>query len=218
MSFPIALPVVLNGSRSYVQGSQIVCRALEKMAPMGAQDLVSVGFHKITDCLVSLTETPDETAKNTLGELIVRDSDGARRRLYLVADETVAPRDTRPQSSQIEKLDQTAPLSARFSITAITDMEDIFDSLVQSVKGLHEELGEDVKDVWFTGLRGRVFPIQPSEILSSGTLMVDFSRIMKSNDRWQTLMGFSICDLDGREAYSGALTFAFKSEAKPNVD
>lgn len=218
MSFPIALRVVLNGTRDYVQGSQIVARAIEQMAPMGAQSLVSAGFHQITDRLVTLTDSPSEVAEDNLGELTVRTHEGDKLRAYLVAQDETAPRDTRPQRVQCTKTSQSGPLDAEFSITAISDLEDIFDALVQSVKGLHEDLADDVEDVWFTSLRGKSFPLASDAIPSAGTLAVDYKRIMKSEDRWQTLMGFSISDPAGDAVFSGALTFAFKSEVKPDVD
>jgi len=216
INFP--LPVVLNGTRNYVQGSQIASHAIQHMREYDARHLLSISFHKITDRLVNLSDTPDIEKEKNLGEVTVQTGDGQKKRVYLVAQSKIAPRKAHPKRVRYETLRRQAPLDAVFAVDNVVLLEDFFDALVQSVKQLHEDLANDVEDVWFTGLRGTSFPLQPDALAASGTLTVDYKRILQSGDRWQTLMGFSFSNKANENVLAGGLTFAFKSRTKPNVD
>ena len=216
----VPLPVVLNGARDYVQGTQIVARAAEHLRGRGASDLLSASFHEITDREVALCEGPPGEGRPILGEIAVRGADGGRARHALVALGRQAPRETRRMRARAVEASATGSLDAVFDLSGIAGLEDALDALVQSVKGLHERLGDDVSDVWFTGLRGRTFALSPEALPEDGgRLAITFGRLMRGGERWQTLMGFSLeAPGGGTPVLAGGLTFAFRSDRRPDVD
>lgn len=86
------------------------------------------------------------------------------------------------------------------------------------MKSRHETLTDSVSDVWFTGLRGSDIPLTTPFPAPRGTLSFGCRRLMRSDDRWQTLLGFEMKDPAGARVLRGTLTFAFRSESRPNVD
>ena len=100
----------------------------------------------------------------------------------------------------------------------MSDPEQFLVALIQTVKRRHEALTDSITDVWFTGLRGADIPLATPFPAAQGALSFACRRLMRSDDRWQTLLGFEMTEPAGSRVLRGTLTFAFRSETRPDVD
>ena len=214
------LGVFLNGSRTYVQGTQILARSAEAVFEDGSGLLRQATFHSITDRLVTLT--PADQAADLpaapLGRAVYEDAQGNALSVVWHAQDGAAPRADRPLSCTWRRQDQgqAHPLSARFALAGLTSGEDYLNALIQAIKGLHDALAEDVHDIWFTGLRRADIPMGPFPA-SSGTLTITGDRLMGRDGAFQSIQ--RTCFEDGTGlSINGVVTFAFKSKGFSYVD
>lgn len=210
----ISIPVFLNGARDYVQGTQLLARASEVVASGSAESmrLHSAGFHSITDREVSITladELPD-AADAALGDAVFRTEAGARKFVRFWAGENEAPRKTiSPNCSYRQsKADPANPLNGTWELSGVADLEDLLNAIVQSIKTQHENLGQQVSNVWFTGLRSAAIPVFAPIAGGSCELQITHIRSMNSNDRTQSLQKIELAG-DGVAPMSGMVTFAY---------
>lgn len=219
-----ALDVCLNGRRDYVQGTQMVARSADHFAAAGAGPVVlsAAAFHRITDREVGIvTGTPGpDLAEHALGTLRFTGADGAPLDAVLVAGPGAAPRRDIPVTATWEEIagTRTNALSTAFALGGLARGEDFLVALVQTVKGLHEALADDVRDVWLTGLRGARIPLSGPFPVPRGRLDLEFRRLMPGTGTRQSLLMAAFSGEDGTPVARTAVTFSFRTEAPVHVD
>ncbi|MGH1417082.1 MAG: hypothetical protein ACRBB0_26600 [Pelagimonas sp.] len=218
----IPLDVILNEGRKYVQGTQLIARGGEALAAKGllADGAVvhAAGFHSISDRTVSLRVGASQDGDETLGTISFRTASGEKTDASFVAGSSKAPDGNVPPQCKFRLKEASGPLDATFHLEGVSDTEQFLVALIQTVKVRHEMLTDTVSDVWFTGLRGADIPLSRPFPVAQGHLSISFRRMMQSDNRWQTLLSFDMKDPEGARILRGTLTFAFKSETKPDVD
>lgn len=211
------LPVFLNGSRTYVQGTQILARTADAIAFDGEVVLKQAVFQNITDRGVAIAEAPGPT-ETALGRAQFTTADGETRAVNWVALGEGAPRKSVSLPCRWAKTDTASdhPLSATFDIENLSSGEDYLNALIQSIKGLHDALASDVRDIWFTGLRRSNIPL-PGFPETKGTLHLTFDRIMGRDGEYQSIQRTKFEGASG-QVIEAVVTFAFKSEEFTHVD
>lgn len=222
------LSLILNDGRDYVQGTQILGRTSEFLLPHGALSLTSAAFHRISDhsvTLISAQEFFGDTAR-LLGKASFSAADAQSIEVVFVEEDGRAPVSARPENCDYEMIEQTGDLDARFRLSQISNIEDFLVGLVQSVKGLHANLGPDVHDIWFTGLRRTNLQIGDGQIPATGFLALSEMRRLPSPGGTQTMISFQYetvtsemkathsieNDVQHAGVVSGVITFVYKSE------
>ena len=219
----ISLDICLNGARSYVQGTQLIARSAEALAearPGAAITLRSAAFHRMTDRHVDLSIGAEaEQVGDPIGVLNFGSND-APEVAYLYEPGATAPRRDIAVAAAWDKCaaDHDGVLSAGFELSGLHTGEDLLVAIVQTVKGLHEALAEDVKDVWLTGFRSANIPMAGPFPDPEGVLQLQSRRVMKSDGVWQTLQMASFVGRQGGDPIRAAVTFSFKSKALTHVD
>ena len=170
-------------------------------------------FHSITDCLVTLylADQTNNVPGNFIGRAIYEDDQGNSLPVVWQAQDVIAPRADRFLACKWQRKDQgqAHPLSARFTISGLTNGEDYLNALIQIIKGMHAALAEDVHDIWFTGLRRADIPMA-SFPASDGTLTLTGDRLMGRHGEFQSIL--RTCFEDGTGlSVSAVVTFSFKS-------
>lgn len=216
-----ALSVFLNGSRDYVQGTQMMARAMEMavaQAP-GPHVLTSATFHRITDRGVLVAKAGIADAAESLGKIQLTTGAGALA-FDLVEGPDPAPRQSvavaptwheEPEARQ-------GPLTTRFTVDGLCTGEDYLIAVVQILKQLHERLAPDVTDVWMTGFRSANIPFDPAFPAAKGTLETTCRRSMHGETSWQTLTLTSFTNHTLAVPIRAAITFAFKSGTVTHVN
>lgn len=221
------LDVCQNGTRDYVQGTQMVARAADCLAAETgrAPVLQAATFYRITDKGVGLVPCTADTAHDTtampdlLGTLVFGDEDGPRH-FQLVEMTDPAPRRALDVAARWSEIDgaRSTKLSSRYAITGVARGEDFLNAIVQAVKLLHEDLADDVRDVWLTGFRSANIPMSDDFAVSDGTLVIQARRAMNTDAVWQTLQMVRFLDPNDQPVAQAAVTFTFKSESLDHVD
>ncbi len=213
------LDVVLNGSRGYVQGTQMLARAAEVIAPGKPVILRQAAFHSITDRLVSLirADDADSLPEQTLGRAVFEGTDGQLITVVFVEGAATAPRADIPPGCTWTRLDadRDNPLDADFALSGLTTGEDFLNALIQSLKDLHQSLKDDVSDVWFTGLRKAAIPL-PDFPEPEGRLEIRAERLMGRDEAFQSIQRITFEGAAGTRL-DAAVTFAFKSRTFSHV-
>ncbi|MEO1308199.1 MAG: hypothetical protein AAFV38_09805 [Pseudomonadota bacterium] len=218
------LEVFLNGKRTYVQGTQLVARATEFAAKTEKEPLTvsAAAFQRITDKLVFIRPgAPQKSGEDDkeLGSLVLRGSDGPLNYTFVEGSEEAPRRDVPPACTYaLVAGSQSDVLSGTFEIAGLSTPEDYLVALVQSVKQLHEGISDSVHDIWFTGLRAANLPVTHPFPCATGRLTLSYRRLMQGEDAWQSLLAVEMTDPDGAPVTKSAISFAFKSETRPNVD
>jgi hypothetical protein len=216
----IALPVMLNGGREYVQGTQMLARASEIVAPAGGT-LTMAAFRSITDrqVILSILEPGAKPPKATLGSARYRTADGTEFSVAFIAESERAPADTRPPRCSWRRLDagDGGALDADFAIEGLGDSEDFLDALIQTIKLLHDAMGPDIRDIWFTGLRNGTVPVGPRFPVAEGLLTLRQQRMMGREGVWQSTQLATLTGSDSTVIAEAAVTFAFKAPELPHA-
>ena len=219
------LDVCLNGARDYVQGTQLIARATELIAAKSDTPLTvsAAAFQHITDRTVFLSRAapdPDAATVGTvLGTLGLRGADGQESWSFIEGPDHAPRRDVPPDCAYaLVPGSQSDVLSGRFEVSGLSGTESYLVALIQSVKKLHEGVSDSVTDIWFTGLRGADIPVGKPFPCSAGMLAVSYRRLMRRDEVWQSLLAVQLTDPDGAMVTKSAISFAFKSETRPDVD
>lgn len=155
------LAVGLRGTRSYVQGSQILARTAELIAAEAAEPalLVSAKFTKITDrgVLVAL-DAADLPAALEIGRAQFAIGEARRVVRFFEVEGLEAPRiDDVPPSTSGLVTSGDGGGHADFAIDAT--FESYLAAVIECVKALHAARGRHVTDIWLTALVGGRFPL-----------------------------------------------------------
>jgi hypothetical protein len=216
---PVPLEVFLNDGRSYVQGTQMLGRAAELvLAEHPAASLKSAAFHRITDKLVSASVLAPGTkpAEDALGSAEFHTGD-ATCQIAFIEGADIAPPDVVPPACTYTPTGaaQDSPLSADYRLGSVRSFEDMMVALIQTIKKQHDALPGEIRDIWFTGLRGSAIPAPFSA--PEGLLEIRFMRLMGKDGAYQSLQKVTYTPEGAEALFSGAITFAFKSETPPDV-
>lgn len=157
--------VFLRGTRTYVQGTQIVARAAE-LVEGGPAVFTGCKFTAITRNMVSFGT---EGADGSIGSVTFGNEGGTESLFHVFDDETPAPGNDTPLDATVSLREIAEDgTSSDFEIVCETSFESRLNALVQAVKEHQDRAYENVYDNWFTGLRRIVMPVAPGD--TSGTL------------------------------------------------
>ncbi len=188
-----ALDVGLRGTRNYVQGSQILARTAEIVAPTAT--LLTAKFTRITEQGVIAAIDGDAADGEEIGSAQF-DVDGKRVAVrYIDVPGPKAPRiDDVPGSTSGLETDGAGTGHADFAIDGT--FESYLAAVIECVKAIHARRGDQVTDIWFTALVGARLPVVAT-YPTTGALRVTpkIERIVAG--RLQTL---SLVDTDGTAA------------------
>lgn len=209
------LDVFLRCSRNYVQGTQLIARSGELVAPEAK--FSSAAFSRITDRVVLATSADGISSTQTsIGSVS-----------YLVHDETIkfhlvesaieAPRRDEPMTFSMSLMRQFGPLRAEYRFENVNDFESILNAVVQTTKDLHERLGETIQDVWFTGARGFSLELGYGLHPTCGIIRLTGGRVMRREKQYQSMVRVELLSLEHKTRTEGNVLFAFKSEEAVNV-
>jgi hypothetical protein len=210
------LAVFLRGERSYVQGTQIIARLAEQVAPEGSL-LTQATFSQITANTVCWLPVRPEETDHLIGQVhFVKDD---QEHVYWLRDAGVAaPRLDAPMDVQLHLVEAPAPLAGQYRFETPGDLEALLNVMVQAVKALHERLDPGVHDVWFTGMRQFALPVQGQPGPLSGVIDVRHRRLLRRGHQYQSLIEVMVGGHDGQARHQGVFNFAFKSEQTIHVD
>lgn len=210
------LPVFLRGDRSYVQGTQIIARLAEQVAPEGSL-LTQATFNQITANTVSWLPAGPEEADHPIGQVhFVKDD---QEHVYRLRDSGVAAQQLdAPMDVQLHLVESPAPLAGQYRFETHGDLEALLNVMVQAVKALHERLDPGVHDAWFTGMRQFALPVQRQSDPFSGVIDVRHRRLLRRGHQYQSLIEVIVSGQGGQVRHQGVFNFAFKSEQIIHVD
>ena len=210
------LPVFLRGDRSYVQGTQIIARLAEQVAPEGSR-LTQATFSQITANTVSWLPPGSGDADHLIGQVhFVKDE---QEHVYRLRDSgEAAPRLDAPMDVQLTLVKAPAPLAGQYRFETPGDLEALLNVMVQAVKALHERLDPGVHDVWFTGMRQFALPVQGQSGPFSGVIDIRHRRLVRRGPQYQSLVEVVVSETGGQARHQGVFNFAFKSEQTIHVD
>ncbi len=205
------LEVILNAGRNYVQGSQMLGRVSEKVAAPDTR-LKSAAFRRITDRQVSMLRLDTGVAEpeGALGTIEYATSESSVR-VALLEGEQLAPEGDLPPNVTWTKTTGQAALTADYELSGVHDLEDFVVAFVQTIKEEHAALNDEIRDIWFTGLRNANLPTDGAFPMNSGTLELRGGRVMGRDGAYQSMQTFSFGPM------SGAVSFSFKSERQVHV-
>lgn len=212
--------VFQNGTRNYVQGTQMLAaaaRAVYERIDVNAT-VSAATFTRITQNRIGLS--PDDASSlDPAADL------GTAK--FSVAGETVtlrfaelpepAPRRDVPESITYELVEKTNALSGTFSYGNVLTFEDRITVFVQCIKSLHSALPGTPHDIWFTGCRRATFSLEPETQARSGRLEIACNRVIGKSPQYQSLNTITMHD-DGGEPQTAVITFAVKAERSPDVN
>lgn len=219
----IPIDVYLNGKRTYVQGTQLIARGAEALAkayPDTAIEMRSATFHQMSDQTVSLSIGAEtDNMGSPIGQLIFSANE-EQKTVYLYQTGEIAPRRDISVDAESKKRGDShdGALSADFQLSGLKTGEDLIVAIVQTVKGLHEALAEDVTDVWLTGFRSANIPMADEFPVTAGELQLRSRRTIKNDDLWQTILMASFVGSNGSSPMQTAVTFSFKSKSLTHVN
>ncbi|MEM8751962.1 MAG: hypothetical protein AAGF90_03200, partial [Pseudomonadota bacterium] len=177
--------------------------------------LKQAAFRAITDRRVDARLAPPAAppGPDDAGEAVF-DAGGEALTVVFTAQGEEAPRGDRPERCRYSLIECSAkgPLDAEYAVEGVETLEDALVAVVQTVKKRHEALADDVRDVWFTGLRGGTLPARGAPAAASGRLAIKGGRIMGRAPAWQTMQRVEMTDNDGAAVFSAMVNFAFKSD------
>lgn len=189
MSVDQSLDVVLNGSRNYVQGSQMLGRSAEILSrEAGAVSLESCVFKRITDRRVRLCLDSDQVHE-AIGTARFRRADATSMTVNFVAEDEPAPRTELHDRFSLAVCSRAdiAAGNLAFEFLGGDAFEDRANLIVQAVKAAHLDTDGPLEDLWFTGLRNGSIPLAPIPALSKGSILVKRLRTMAVDRQVQTL-------------------------------
>ncbi|MCU0957486.1 MAG: hypothetical protein MUF55_09245 [Hydrogenophaga sp.] len=215
MSRP-ALAVFLRGHRDYVQGTQLIARLAEQVAPAGSL-LTQATFSRMTANTVCWQAAGQGDAQASIGQVHFVNQ-GSEHVYQLLDTGVAAPRQDRAMGVRVELEDSPSVLTGRYLAGHPGDLEGLLNVLVQSVKDLHERAGTVVSDVWFTGMRQFAVPVCGLSGPFRGVVDIRQRRLIRRGVLHQSLVEVTVIDHDRPERQHGMVNFAFKSEQPIHVD
>jgi len=214
MTDPQTLDVCFRGNRTYIQGSLILSLAAETVGELKSATVAKCKFSTITDkgVYLRLENEASQDGHELIGEAVFK-SDDETVIAYFFEDPDVTPprQDDRP--SLLSKLDRFDKLNglAAYDIEPILD--DLVAAVVEAVKALHQDISEDVYDIWFTGFSGAKFPVNSVDIASKGEIEIKNVMHRGSPEQYQTLFRVSVRpEGDAKDEFAFMLTFAYKTK------
>jgi hypothetical protein len=218
----VPLDVFLNGTRNYVQGSQILARTAELMRPVfGSLNLTEFTFKRTSINLVGVS-LADDSAANVpqstappIGDALFK-SDQKPIRAKFVELPAAAPKADLPETVTLKLESGGTAGNGCFAFRGAVSFEDALRTIVQAVKKLHEALAQDARDIWLTGMRAAAIPIDKGFQDADGEIAVELVRLMRSPPQYQTLNKVTISERDGGLA-PFFVTFALRSDRGVHV-
>lgn len=200
------LPVFLRQNRNYVQGTQMIARAAERLS---GSDwfLDQAQFQAISDRLITLANTPSDTAK-IVGQ--VKFTRGSEQCIYYFKEMAEpAPQSDLAMPIQVKRLCDTNH-AATYSFSDCHTFEDVLNVVVQSLRSEHQLAFPGSYDIWLSGARNFRLAVDISHDSGKGTIQLVRQRVMASADVQQSLWSISL--EDNNKISSGFITFAFKTK------
>jgi len=195
------LNVFLRGSRSYVQGSQILGRTADWLFEAGLDDaiLVDAKFSQITSHPIIAFGLGDERPDIQgvpIGQARYRRGDDLIEILYANAATCPAPW-IGDQASKLESFTDHGDLSGEARVALDGTQEGYLAAVIETVKKLHQSLATEVEDIWFTALTGAALPITPND---SETASITVAPLLARNHdgRKQTFSSVTVADETGQ--------------------
>jgi len=205
------MDVCLNDGRTYVQGTQMLARAADWIAQTSgakAITLTACAFRAITDQGVALgpaQPAPEEAAPIGTATFSV---DGTAVELGFYETGSTAPKDSLAEPCSYRLLEGGAQDDVQvFEVSAMRGIEGVMVATVQCLKTMHAGLATDMRDIWFTGLRGA--SIAHGVDLADTKLTMTRARMMGKSPNWQSLTKM---ELAGSGSRPSLMSFAFKSD------
>jgi hypothetical protein len=217
----VPLEVFLNGTRNYVQGSQILARTAELIRPgFGPLNLTEFAFKHTSTSLIGVWL--DDSASNELqrsaspiGNALFQ-SDQTAIRVAFVELSTAAPKADLPETVTLKLESGGTGGNGCFAFRGAFSFEDALRTIVQAVKKLHETLAPDAHNIWLTGMRAAAIPIDKGFRDADGQIEVELVRLMKSPPQYQTLNKVAITG--GKSGLAPFfVTFALRSDRGVDV-
>jgi hypothetical protein len=206
----VELDVFLRGSRSYVQGTQLIARASEIVAGSGTR-LRQAMFTSITARRVNLCRLEDCPDQAGIG-LLQFDTAGVISTYRLMEIPFAARRKDVDMGVRIEPQGITESLTGRYRFEHRGTLEGFLNVLVQSIKSLHENVSPVPRDIWFSGMRGFDLPTIGFQFPQTGLVDILKRRISRKDNQYQSLVEAIVLDEQGNEIGRGLFNFAFKAD------
>ena len=215
----VPLDVFLNGTRNYVQGSQILARTAELVRPFfGQLNLTEFAFKRTSINLIGVWLTDDSAADEpqriapTIGDALFQ-LDQKSIRAKFVELPAAAPKADLPETVTLKLKSGGTGGNGCFAFCGALSFEDALRTIVQAVKKLHEALARDARDIWLTGMRAAAIPIDKGFCDADGEIAVELVRLMRSPPQYQSLSKVTITGLT-----PFFVTFALRSDRGVDVD
>ena len=211
----IPLDVFLRGERNYVQGTQLVARIADAIAPSSAF-LVEAEFHRLTEnCVVARGVQDTSEPQNAPIGRVAFSVNGRPLEFRLEETPRPAPRLDRAMPIRFVRHDPSTYESASYAYEGAGDLESGLNVIVQATKDSHELYRGGATDIWLTGLRRCAFPADWPSAFGKGTVSVERLRTMAGDGgaRRQTMSRVTMSAADAPQPLTGFVTFAFRERA-----
>lgn len=208
-----SLEVFLRGSRTYVQGTQMIAQAA-KVAGAGAR-LSGAKFLRITDRCLALAKR--EEAVNPLAELSFVLPDGNSFVLCACETSGLAPRRELALDCSLRRRDEDGDV-VRYGFFASPGFESRLNALVQAVKTEQDRRHGAICSNWFTGLRRTALSLEdlpaPTE---RGEIALTFDRLNKLGDFSNVLYRFEMRTTPEAPSEEGLISFTFQQDKRSDA-
>lgn len=192
------LDVFLRGSRTYVQGSQLLGRTAEWLIELGhSQAVLSHSkFTTITDHIVQAQLKPEVSgagsSKSRVGEAMYFSGGREIKVEFFDRADARAPRRADEPSRRTDFIDRGEG-RGEAQVEVNGTHESTIAAVIETVKALHSSLGPKVEDIWFTSLAGAALPLMPRPPFVARVIVMPlFAR--RQGGRLQTLSQIEIRD------------------------
>lgn len=200
------------GSRSYIQGSQMLNGAAHVIRDIYRVEdirLVDAKYSSITNREVFVGS--EEGMMDSLFGSVTFSVDSVDRRFYFYGGENEVEGRVPELGITYRDLVNVSHLSG----TAVFEhkkasLDGLLCSIVAANKKIHSTLGENVRDIWFTGLRRASIPVDSVELPCSGE--IHFKNLVeRGSSQVQTLSQVDvISNQQGIENLTFLISFAYK--------
>jgi hypothetical protein len=216
------LDVCLLNGRSYVQGTQMIARASEQLAPASA-NLVGAKFSRLTDRQV-FAGVSDESSQagDCIGSLNFH-CPLEQRVILLFEGPQLAPLRQSTAGPKLAALDHDGSLSGTYSFNNAVGLEGIVEALVQGIKLMHEGISlngqsAQVSDIWFTGMRNFEIPTRSLPSEGYGKIAVRCLRVHAAGTLNQSLLQVRLDTQELPATLQGQVGFAYRTSRGTHVD
>ncbi len=185
----VLLDVCLRGTRSYIQGSQMLAKAAEWLVSegFGAAVLTSAKFSKLTNrkVMLQLDNEPAPPNLMRLGMATYGTGAGTLNVQFLEHESACAPR-CPEQPSRISSYDSCGAGVGYCRFATDGTHESYLAAVVEILKKQQAGLAAHVEEIWFTALSNAELQIAPTPPLQGG-LKASLLLSRAVNGRFQTL-------------------------------